>query len=61
MWAVGQKPGRRGCTNRIVYPEIPAHYDGESIKPLEPGQRYYVAISGVGYSVSETIIRRGRR
>jgi len=47
----------RGCTNRIVYPEVPPGYRVTSSEPLTKGQRYEVLISGIGYQARDYIVR----
>jgi hypothetical protein len=46
------------CKNKIIYPEIPAHYHGESEEALLPDHRYVIDIYGAGYAVGTTITRR---
>jgi hypothetical protein len=46
------------CKNKIIYPEIPAHYQGDSEEALLPDHRYVIDIYGAGYAVGTTITRR---
>ncbi|WEJ98264.1 MAG: hypothetical protein P0Y59_15070 [Candidatus Sphingomonas phytovorans] len=63
IWTVNRDLGLDDdkCKNKIIYPEIPAHYHGESDEPLVPGHRYVIDIYGASYGAGTTIVRRGHR
>ena len=63
IWTVNRDEGLDDdkCRNEIIYPEIPAHYHGDSDEALVPDRRYVIDIYGASYSAGTTIVRGGKR